>query len=77
MEINVREEQKIVDIWLARGEDNERLRDVYDTYRGYTVVVFRSGDRDLTEETSALLRYNRRRTAEREVEQNRGISMGM
>ena len=73
----MREEQKIVDIWLAKGEDGERLRDVYDAYRGYTVVVFRSGDRDLTEETSALLCYNRRRTAEREVEQNRGISMGM
>ena len=69
MEINVDEARKIVDIWPAKGEtDNGRLQDalrnVYDTFGDYTVVVFHSGNRDPAEETSALLCCNRRRTAE-------------
>ena len=36
-----------------------------------TVAVFYSGSQDLAEETGALLRYNRRRSAERAVQREK------
>lgn len=72
MEINPHKESKLVDIWLshedqASQEIQERLRNIYRrcSEEKYIVAVFYSGLQDLAEETSALLRYNRRRSAER------------
>ncbi|MDE6934514.1 MAG: hypothetical protein K2P26_02775 [Oscillospiraceae bacterium] len=74
MEINKHEDLGLVDIWLSREDQasqevQERLREVYRrcAEEKYTVAVFCSGQLDLVEETSALLRYNRRRSAERAV----------
>ena len=74
MEINPHQESKLVEVWLshkdqASQEVQERLREVYRRCgeEKYTVAVFCSGQLDLVEETSALLRYNRRRSAERAV----------
>ena len=74
MEINPHQESKLVEVWLshkdqASQEVQERLRKVYRrcAEEKYTVAVFYSGQLDLVEETSALLRYNRRRSAERAV----------
>ena len=74
MEINVRDDKKIVEIWLTNQEKQaqalgEQLKKLYQQYRKkkYFVAVFMSGDEDLTEETSALLCYNRKRLAEQEV----------
>ena len=74
MEINPHQESKLVEVWLshkdqASQEVQERLRKVYRrcAEEKYTVAVFCSGQLDLVEETSALLRYNRRRSAERAV----------
>ena len=74
MEINPHQESKLVEVWLshkdqASQEVQERLREVYRrcAEEKYTVAVFCSGQLDLVEETSALLRYNRRRSAERAV----------
>ena len=86
MEINVRSESKIVEIWLTREEgQNARLREelkpLYQKYReqGYLTAVYESGDQDLWEAASDLLRYNRRHVAQLEVEQEkqRGMAMGM
>lgn len=75
LEINVHDEQKQVDIWLTNQEQTDQLAQMKlkAQYRKYTekhymVAVFFSGNQNLTEETSALLRYNRRRTAEWEVQ---------
>lgn len=82
MEINVRDDKRIVEVWLTREEQGnqalrEKLRPLYQQYRTkkYTVAVFLSGTQDLAEETSALLRYNRRRSAELEVKRKRSRSM--
>ena len=78
MEINVRDDRKIVDIWLTNEEQQdqalrEKLKPLYQQYKEkkYTVAVFLSGSRELVEETGALLRYNKRRVAEVEVRRER------
>ncbi len=78
MEINVHDDKKLVDIWLTKEErDNQKIREQMKplcrgfSEKDYTVAVFLSGDRELIEETSALLRYNRRRIAELEVQQKK------
>nr|WP_325214111.1 hypothetical protein [uncultured Oscillibacter sp.] len=78
MEINPHQESKLVEVWLSREDQasqkvQERLREVYRRYaeEKYTVAVFCSGQQDLAEETSALLLYNRRRSAERAVQQRK------
>ena len=86
MEINVRSESKIVEIWLTREEAEsvqirERLKPLYWRYKeqGYLTAVYESGKRNLWESTSNLLCYNRERIAQMEVEQEkqRGMAMGM
>lgn len=74
MEMNVRDEQKTVDIWLTNAEKNDpeirrSLEEIYREYqqKKYLVAVFESGSQDLYQNTLDLLRYNRRRSAEREV----------
>lgn len=70
----MREEQKTVDIWLSNAEKNDpeirrSLQDIYKEYgqKKYLVAVFESGSQDLYQNTLDLLRYNRRRSAEREI----------
>ena len=84
MEIDVRDDMKLVMIWLTRAEVEdtvlrERLKTLYAEYKAkkYTVAQFHSGTEDLYEGTRDLLLYNRRRSAELEVQrekQKRGIT---
>lgn len=74
MEMNVRDDMKLVDIWLTNAEKNDpqlrsSLQSIYDEYKEkkYTVAVFESGSEDLYENTLALLRYNKKRNAEKAV----------
>ena len=74
MEMNVRDDMKLVDIWLTNAEKNDpqlrsSLQSIYDKYKEkkYTVAVFESGSEDLYENTIALLRYNKKRSAEKAV----------
>lgn len=83
MEIHVRNEKKIVEIWLSNAEKHdtnlrERLKPLYKEYtaKKYLVAVFESGEQDLTEATSSLLLYNRRRIAELEVEREKKRGIG-
>lgn len=78
MEINVRNDKKLVDIWLTNAEKNDpeirqSLQDIYKEYqkKNYLVAVFESGSQDLYQNTLDLLRYNRRRSAEREVQRKK------
>lgn len=78
METNFHKESKLVDIWLSKEDQasqdvQERLQELYRrcAEEKYTVAVFCSGQQDLAEETSALLLYNRRRSAERAVQREK------
>ncbi|WP_297871134.1 hypothetical protein [uncultured Oscillibacter sp.] len=78
MEINTHRESKLVDIWLSHEDQSsqdvqERLQNIYRRFaeEKYTVAVFYSGRQDLAEETGALLRYNRRRSAEQAVQREK------
>ena len=78
MEMTVDDNAKTVEIYLKRSEKNDpdiqgQLKDIYARFRGtkYTVAVYESGDKDLYENTLALLSYNKRRLAELEVRRAR------
>lgn len=78
MEMDVRDDKKIVEIWLTNAEKNdpvlrESLKDVYAKYKAkkYLVAVFESGSGDLYQYTRDLLIYNRRRSAQRAVQQEK------
>ena len=75
MEMNVRDDQKLVEIWLTNAEKidpvlREGLKEIYAKYKTkkYMVAVFQSGQGDLYENTRDLLLFNRRRAAERAVQ---------
>ena len=79
MEIKIREDKKIVEIWSSKAERDgpemgDTLRKICAEYGPR-----RSGEDDLLELTSALLLTNRRKLAERETESERmaGSSMTM
>lgn len=84
MEINVRDNCKLVEVWLTNEEKTnaklrETLKSLYREYKAknYLVAVFQSGGRNLTEATSDLLCHNRKRLAEQEVQRERQGTMGM
>ena len=84
MRVEVREQSRIVELWLTREErDNpafrESLRPICQQYRDqkYLVAVFLSGEADLYQQTRDLLLYNRRRLAEREVQAEKGTGLAM
>ena len=81
MRMEIREQSKIVELWLTREERDdpafrESLKPIYQQYKDqkYLVAVFLSGEEDLYQQTRDLLLYNRRRQAEREVRREKGLS---
>ena len=73
MEMDVRDKEKRVNIWLTHAESQdpelmESLKAVYKEYKAkkYLVAVFESGTEDLQGLTRELLRYNRVRLRELE-----------
>lgn len=84
MYMTVNEDSKIVGIWLTRAETNdaalrESLKPLYKKYHDqkYKVAVYMSGEQDLYENTRDLLLYNRRRAAEKEVQEEKAAGMTM
>ena len=80
MEIDVRDDMTLVMIWLTRAEVEdtvlrERLKTLYAEYKAkkYMVAQFHSGTEDLYEGTRDLLLYNRRRSAELEVQREKEL----
>ena len=78
MEIIRDDAKKLVQVWLTRqeGEDSAvqaRLQPMYAQWKQqkYMVAVFHSGQEDLKENTMALLAYNKRRSAELAVQQEK------
>lgn len=71
MQIDVSHQTKLTTIWLTRTEQQDptikvQLDKIYADCRNkkYTVAVFHSGSNDLYRQTSGLLCYNRRRSAQ-------------
>ena len=84
MEMTVKDERKLVEIWLTNAEKSDPvlragLQSVYGTYKKkkYLVAVFESGNGDLYEQTRDLLLYNRQRLAEQEVQREKAQQMTM
>ena len=78
VEMTIRQESMMLEIWLTRAEKADPilqkwLKSVYTTYRAkkYLIAVFESGKDDLYESTRNLLLYNRRRGAEKAVQQEK------
>ena len=74
LKIEIMEQKKQVCIWLTREESadeavQKEMMQLLEPYREkqYFFAIYRSGTQDLTEMTSALLIYNIKRSAEREV----------
>lgn len=74
MEINVREDQKLVEVWLSQAEGRDealqsQLKPMYQHYQQehYLVAVFRSGHEDLYDLTRSLLLHNRDLFAQKEA----------
>ena len=66
IELQVRDSEKIVEIWLTSAEKKDPqmqqlLQPVYANYKvqKYKVAVFCSGQRDLLDSTAGLLLHNR------------------
>ena len=66
LEVHVRSDKKLVEIWLNREEKNDltlrmSLEQIYKKYRQkkYLVAVFESGNDNLYQNTLNLLVYNR------------------
>lgn len=78
LEINVRDESKLVEVWMTNAEKQdqalrEKLKPLYQKYKEkkYLVALFLSGAKDLAQQTGGLLCYNKKRTAELEVRRER------
>ena len=74
-QIDIHEDKKLVCIWLTKAESADRdirnkLAPLYEQYKKqkYLVALYRCGTEDLRESTLALLRYNRKLVAERELQ---------
>lgn len=78
MEMNVKDDVQIVEIWLSNAEKNDKqIRDglqvVFDKYKKkkYMVAVFESGSKDLYQGTLDLLAYNRKLSAQKQVQRDK------
>ena len=82
--MEVKDQSKVVELWLTREEKNNKqfldaLNPLYRQYQGqhYLVAVFYSGEEDLYQQTRDLLLYNRRRAAEKQVQEQGQQAMAL
>ena len=80
MEVKVDHDMKLVEIWLTKAEQEdtalrESLRLQYQAYKEkkYMVAQFHSGTQDLYGLTRDLLLYNRKRSAQLEVQRAKNM----
>lgn len=78
MEIEVKDKEKRVNIWLTRAESQDQalldsLKPLYKEYKAkkYLVAVFHSGNRNMKESIRDLLLYNKTRIRELEMEKEK------
>ena len=75
MEIKLRDDKKLCEIWLTNAEKNDEttrksLEPIYkaNKARDRVTVVYESGAGELYDSVLGLLAYNKKRTAQTEVE---------
>ena len=80
MELHANRALGFMEVWLTNDDQKNEallawLKSQYPIWNSQKLkpVLYRSGHEDLYENTLALLRYNRRRSAERELEQEKSI----
>ncbi len=80
MEIQVRDDMKLVTLWLTREEQEdgtvrEQLKQIYAHYgaKKYMVAQFHSGTEDLYTNTRDLLLFNRKRVEELAVQREKQV----
>lgn len=78
MEVHVRDDMKLVTVWLTRAEQEntdvrEQLKTLYADYKAkkYMVAQFHSGTEDLYRNTRDLLLFNRKRIEELAVQREK------
>ena len=78
MKIEVLDKEKTVEVWLTNAEKaspaiQAELKTLYAEYKPkkYMVAVYESGRGDLFDDPLALLHYNKRRSAEHVVQQQK------
>ncbi len=78
MEIEVKDKEKRVNIWLTRAESQDQalldsLKPLYKEYKAkkYLVAVFHSGNGNMKESIRDLLLYNKTRLRELEMEREK------
>ena len=78
MELEVRDREKRVNIWLTHAESQdpalmESLKPLYKEYKAkkYLVAVFHSGNGNMKESIRDLLLYNKTRIRELEMEKEK------
>ena len=78
MEVYVRDDMKLVTVWLTRAEQEdaairEQLKALYADYKAkkYMVAQFHSGTEDLYHNTRDLLLFNRKRIEELAVQREK------
>ncbi len=74
MKIDVKDDKKTVSIWLTNEEKNdpsvsETLKPLFKQYKdkNYLVAVFKSGEGNMSDLTSDLICYNRKKIAQHAV----------
>ena len=65
MDINIDDKSKIISVWLSNAEQQDksiraRIDEIASSNNGYKVATFLSGKEDLFENTSALLKRQRK-----------------
>ena len=78
MEVHVKDDMKLVTVWLTRAEQEdtairEQLKALYADYKAkkYMVAQFHSGTEDLYHNTRDLLLFNRKRIEELAVQREK------
>lgn len=83
VEIDVKRDEGVVTIWLTNDDQKDEtlqswLKERYPLWRAQKLmpVVYHSGREDLYENTLALLRHNRRVSAQRELAEDHKLQKG-
>lgn len=59
MQVNINNEKKYIDIWLAHGDSPVNIGTYIARYPTYNISIFHSGNENLVDTIALLLQFNR------------------
>ena len=59
MQVNINNEKKYIDIWLANGDSPVNIGTYIARYPTYNISIFHSGNENLVDTIALLLQFNR------------------